>query len=314
MPIINKGTAFSNGEQLTADKINNLLDLATFNQSATDSASTTVNSASQIVVADSGITPTKLSTGAPSWDASGHLILTGNVTNNNDIGHLVTYGGTQGNGAHIELYSGGHATAANKAYYDATEHNFRQRSGTQLMRLNSEGTLMVGTTDQNPYDNGAASGIAFHGVGSSQAGLISSARLHQVAAAFNRIGSDGAVVQFSRSGVAVGNISVTQSSVSYNSTSDYRLKEDIIELDDSIDRLKALKPCNFAWKVDGTRMDGFIAHELQEVVPESATGTKDAVKEDGTPDYQGIDQAKLIPLLTKALQEAIARIEVLEAK
>lgn len=64
MPIINKGTAFSNGEQLTADKINNLLDLATFNQSATDSASTTVNSASQIVVADSGITTAKLATDA----------------------------------------------------------------------------------------------------------------------------------------------------------------------------------------------------------------------------------------------------------
>jgi hypothetical protein len=64
MPIINKGTAFSNGEQLTADKINNLLELATFNQSAADSASTTVNSASQIVVADSGITTAKLATDA----------------------------------------------------------------------------------------------------------------------------------------------------------------------------------------------------------------------------------------------------------
>ena len=64
MPIINKGTSFSNGEQLTADKINNLLDLAEFNQSATDSASTTVNSASQIVVADSGVTTAKLATNA----------------------------------------------------------------------------------------------------------------------------------------------------------------------------------------------------------------------------------------------------------
>ena len=64
MPIINKGTSFSNGEQLTADKINNLLDLAEFNQSATDSASTTVNSASQIVVADSGITTAKLAADA----------------------------------------------------------------------------------------------------------------------------------------------------------------------------------------------------------------------------------------------------------
>ena len=64
MPIINKGTTFSNGEQLTADKINNLLDLATFNESSTDSASTTVNSASQIIVRDSGVTTAKLATDA----------------------------------------------------------------------------------------------------------------------------------------------------------------------------------------------------------------------------------------------------------
>jgi hypothetical protein len=74
MPIINKGTAFSNGEQLTADKINNLLDLATFNQSATDSASTTVNSASQIVVADSGITTAKLATDAVTFDKLADVI------------------------------------------------------------------------------------------------------------------------------------------------------------------------------------------------------------------------------------------------
>jgi hypothetical protein len=256
-----------------------------------------------------------LSAGAPSWDASGHLIVTGNVTNNNDTGNIAIFGGTQNNGAHIELYSGGHATAANKAYYDATEHNFRQRSGTQLMRLNSDGTLMVGTTDQNPYDNTTQSpGIAFHGVGSGQAGLITSARVNAAAGLFNRIGSNGTVVGFRKSGVGVGDITVTASATSYNTSSDYRLKENIVDIAGSIERLKDLKPCNFAWKADGTRVDGFIAHELQEVVPNAATGTKDAVNEDGTPDHQGIDPSKLIPLLTKALQEAIARIEVLEAK
>ena len=98
------------------------------------------------------------------------------------------------------------------------------------------------------------------------------------------------------------------------------------------DRVKLLKPCNFEWIADGTRVDGFIAHEAQEVVPESVTGTKDAMMDEeyevtpatdteaavmGTrsvPDMQGIDQAKLVPLLTATIQELIARIEVLEGE
>jgi len=113
---------------------------------------------------------------------------------------------------------------------------------------------------------------------------------------------------------SVGSIRTSGSTTSFNTSSDYRLKEDIVDMEGSIERLKDLKPCNFRWKSDGTRVDGFIAHEAQEVVPEAVHGTKDAVKEDGTPDYQGIDQAKLVPLLTKALQEAVAKIEALEVR
>ena len=115
-------------------------------------------------------------------------------------------------------------------------------------------------------------------------------------------------------GSFVGNITINGSSTTYNTSSDYRLKENIEDMVGATDRLKALKPINFAWKADGHRVDGFLAHELQEVVPEAATGTKDAVDEEGNPVYQGIDQSKLVPLLTKALQEAVARIEALEAK
>jgi hypothetical protein len=71
---------------------------------------------------------------------------------------------------------------------------------------------------------------------------------------------------------------------------------------------------NFEWISDGTRTDGFLAHEAQAVVPECVTGTKDAVGADGKPEYQGIDQSKLVPLLTAALQEALTKIETLEAK
>jgi len=116
------------------------------------------------------------------------------------------------------------------------------------------------------------------------------------------------------SAATVGSVSTSGSATAFNTSSDYRLKEDVIDMQDSISKVQLLKPVNFAWKLDGTRADGFLAHEAQEVVPAAVTGTKDAVDEDGQPDYQGIDQSKLVPLLTKALQEALTKIESLEAR
>jgi len=79
--------------------------------------------------------------------------------------------------------------------------------------------------------------------------------------------------------------------------------------------LKQLKPKRFNFIADAdTTVDGFLAHEVQTVVPEAITGTKDAVDEDGNPEYQGIDQSKLVPILTKALQEAVTKIEELETR
>jgi len=112
----------------------------------------------------------------------------------------------------------------------------------------------------------------------------------------------------------VGNITTLSSSTAYNTSSDYRLKEDWQPVANAITDVKALKPCNFAWKADGTRVNGFLAHELAEVVPEAVTGEKDAVDDEGNPVYQGIDQSKLVPLLTAALQEAIGEIEDLKAR
>jgi hypothetical protein len=103
-------------------------------------------------------------------------------------------------------------------------------------------------------------------------------------------------------------------STSYNTTSDYRLKEDTKPVLNPIDRLMQLNPINFAWKADGSRTDGFLAHEAQEVVPEAVTGQKDAVDKDGKPEYQGIDQSKLVPLLTAALQELKAELDTVKAE
>ena len=132
--------------------------------------------------------------------------------------------------------------------------------------------------------------------------------------AVHRQGNNGDVARFSRGGSDVGSISVTASATTYNTSSDYRLKEDVQPMVGSVDRLMALKPVNFAWKVDGSRVDGFLAHEAQEVVPECVTGEKDAVDDEGNPQYQGIDQSKIVPLLVAALQEAIVRIEALEVE
>jgi hypothetical protein len=106
-----------------------------------------------------------------------------------------------------------------------------------------------------------------------------------------------------------GNIVSNNVSVAYNTSSDYRLKENEVAISDGITRLKTLKPYRFNFKTDPTKtVDGFFAHEVTPSVPEAITGEKD-----GT-EMQGIDQSKLVPLLTAALQEAITKIETLETK
>ena len=103
--------------------------------------------------------------------------------------------------------------------------------------------------------------------------------------------------------------------VSYNTSSDHRLKQGVEDMTGAIDRVKALAPKRFQFIADAnTTVDGFLAHEAQTVVPEAVTGTHNEVDDDGNPVMQGIDQSKLVPLLTGALKEAIAKIETLETK
>ena len=122
------------------------------------------------------------------------------------------------------------------------------------------------------------------------------------------------MVSFERNGTAVGTILCSNSATQYNTSSDYRLKENATAISDGITRLKTLKPYRFNFKVNpSTTVDGFFAHEVT-AVPEAISGTKDEVDSDNNPVYQGIDQAKLVPLLTAALQEAVTKIEVLETR
>jgi len=126
----------------------------------------------------------------------------------------------------------------------------------------------------------------------------------------------GSYIRFLYNGTMIGRVAgATTSSVSYNTTSDYRLKENKVDITDGIERVKLLKPCKFNFITDpDITMDGFFAHEVQDVVPEAIDGEKDAVDDEGNPEYQGIDQSKLVPLLTAALKEAITKIEDLETR
>ena len=128
------------------------------------------------------------------------------------------------------------------------------------------------------------------------------------------------VIRFENGGSTVGQIRYNSSSVNYDTSSDYRLKENVDYEFDALDRVVQLKPARFNFISDPDKtVDGFLAHEVSDIVPEAISGEKDGVDEEGNPKYQGIDQSKLVPLLTKAIieqQELInnltARIEQLE--
>lgn len=114
----------------------------------------------------------------------------------------------------------------------------------------------------------------------------------------------------------IGSIYFDLLSVTYTTTSDYRLKENFEPLTGAVARLEALSPYRFNWKAapDRGKVDGFIAHEVAEVVPEAVTGRKDAINEDGSISPQGVDYSKLVPLLVAAVQELSARVAALEAR
>ena len=119
---------------------------------------------------------------------------------------------------------------------------------------------------------------------------------------------------FLRGGTARGSITFNGSVVAYNTTSDYRLKENIAPMTGALSTISALKPVTYTWKETGQNSQGFIAHELQSVIPDCVTGEKDAVDAEGNPSYQGVDTSFLVATLTAAIQEQQAMIEELKTK
>ena len=129
----------------------------------------------------------------------------------------------------------------------------------------------------------------------------------------NRQDDTGNAITFRQANSDVGSISVTGTTTSYNITSDYRLKENVEPMVGALAKVSALKPVTYKWKVDGSASQGFIAHELQAVVPDAVTGEKDAVDEEGKPVYQGVDTSFLVATLTAAIQELKAEFDAYKA-
>ena len=182
-------------------------------------------------------------------------------------------------------------------------------AGSEHMRIRHGGVCM-GRTTLTSFT------AALHVSATAGGGIAIATHADTTCMFFNRTDNNAAYVamRFYVQGSQKGFIQVNTGSVTYSTSSDYRLKENVVSISDGITRLKKLKPYRFNFKEDTSKtLDGFFAHEASEVVPEAVVGEKDAIK-DGKIDPQGIDQSKIVPLLTAALQEAITKIETLETK
>jgi len=183
---------------------------------------------------------------------------------------------------------------------------------SEAMRIDSSGNVLVGATS-------GGGKLSITGTGAS--GWVQNN--------INSGTSSTASIVFTNDNGAVGSIVTSGSATSYGTSSDYRLKEDIASMTGALAKVSLLKPVTYKWKIDGTNGQGFIAHELAEVVPQCVIGEKDAVAtyidENGNeairPAYQGIDTSFLVATLTAAIQEQQAlitsltdRIVALEAK
>jgi hypothetical protein len=246
-------------------------------------------------------------------DSSGRLLL-GTTTPSSYSNRLMTVGDASTTDVSIEIRSDEHSqlifsdsSAADvnsqRGYiiYDHAEETFKFGAyDKEVMRFDSSGNILIGKTSTSDADVGSV--INATQMRQSQSGTTA----HDMHDFFR-----GTAGSLSR----VGNIRTTGSATAYNTSSDYRLKENVVTDWDATSRLKQLKPSRFNFKIDkDTTVDGFLAHEVQSIVPEAVSGEKDAVDKDGNIEAQGIDHSKLVPLLTKALQEAISEIDTLKEK
>jgi hypothetical protein len=173
----------------------------------------------------------------------------------------------------------------------STQPMIFRTQNTERMRIVSSGELVVGGTTAG----GVGTSIAAPDSGGIYCNTATTGLRNQI--------------RFVNPNGTVGSIQTNGSATAYNTSSDYRLKENITPMTGALAKVAQLKPVTYKWKVDGADGEGFIAHELAEVCSHAVSGAKDAVDENGNPEYQGIDVSFLVATLTAALQETKALID-----
>jgi hypothetical protein len=201
-----------------------------------------------------------------------------------------------------------HRSSNGDILYSFSAGNFYQQNITtsyhawftgnnERMRIDSSGAVLANTTTRN------SSGVVEikTTIGTDNALVLKTAE--------SGAGGTATMMQTRYNATTVGSITSTSSATAYNTSSDYRLKEDIAPMVGALAKVAQLKPVTYKWKSDGSDGEGFIAHELAEVCPHAVTGAKDAVDADGKPIHQGIDVSFLVATLTAAIQELKAEFD-----
>jgi hypothetical protein len=174
-------------------------------------------------------------------------------------------------------------------------------TGLERMRITNGGVVLIGQSTSSLTDNG----WQLSGVGGGHTAF--QVTNNEAFIFNNRTGGTTYQIDFRTLQVERGAINVTDSGVAYTTASDYRLKEDLQSIQ-GLDKLSRINVYNFKWKINGERIDGVLAHELQEVLPYAVSGEKDGKK------YQGVDYGKIVPILIQSIKELKAEIDLLKNK
>jgi len=247
---------------------------------------------------------------ASSGRAANGLHLDGHCGNANEYGGAISFGnGATGASAIASVQLSSDCDVNGLAFF-AHGSSTGSDDATEIMRMGAD-NFRIGGTSLTFDDLADSSGSGNLGMnidlddGRTVISVANRTCLH-----LNRKSSTGTILNFKYNGSQKGRVTMNSSSVTYNTSSDYRLKENEVPISDGITRLKTLKPYRFNFKNDpDVTVDGFFAHEVTPAVPEAISGVKDDNNE-----MQGMDYGRITPLLTAALQEAITKIETLETK
>jgi hypothetical protein len=236
-----------------------------------------------------------IGTSSPSaFDAAGDNLVVGTGSGNNG---MTVYSGTANSGSLFFADGTGSAAAKADGYIQYTHSNqalaFATGGGSEAMRIDSSGNLLVGTTSTasgGPYRVTADGGNSFR----------------PLACKYDSTGGATQIAFINPNG-QVGGITTTGSATAYNTSSDQRLKDNIVDADDAGSKIDAIQVRKFDWKADGSHQDyGMIAQELQTVAPEAVSAPEDPE------EMMGVDYSKLVPMLVKEIQSLRARVAQLE--